>query len=121
MEWDTGAAGKVSSATIQAMIEEGLSADDVFVGNQAGDARGALANAANTVTAEYSYPLSESRADGADEHHGDLARGPLRGVGADAERRVGAGGGGQRRGPVPGTVRGAQDHPRRRFRPPRHA
>jgi isoquinoline 1-oxidoreductase beta subunit len=57
VEWDTGAAGKVSSATIQAMLEEGLEADDVFIGNEAGDAKGALAAADDTVTADYSYPF----------------------------------------------------------------
>jgi isoquinoline 1-oxidoreductase beta subunit len=57
IDWDTGGVGDVNSDGIRAMIREGLSADDVFVGNQAGDARGALANAANTVTAEYSFPL----------------------------------------------------------------
>ena len=57
VEWDTGAAGKVSSATIQAMLEEGLEADDVFLGNEKGDAKAALAAAADTLSADYSYPF----------------------------------------------------------------
>jgi isoquinoline 1-oxidoreductase subunit beta len=47
---------KVSSATIAAMLKEGLDAEQAFVGNQTGDAKGAIAGAARKYTADYSYP-----------------------------------------------------------------
>ena len=55
--WETGEAGKVDSASISAMLDEGLDADDAFVGNQAGDAAAALDAAAQTHEATYSYPF----------------------------------------------------------------
>lgn len=55
--WETGEAGKVDSASISAMLDEGLDADDAFVGNQAGDAAAALNAAAQTHEAIYSYPF----------------------------------------------------------------
>jgi isoquinoline 1-oxidoreductase beta subunit len=54
--WDEGANANVSSASIAKMLEEGLNADQGFVGNQAGDAKGALASAARKVEAVYAYP-----------------------------------------------------------------
>jgi isoquinoline 1-oxidoreductase beta subunit len=54
--WDEGPNAKLSSAAIADTLKEGLSADQAFVGNQAGDAKGALAKAAKTVEAVYSYP-----------------------------------------------------------------
>jgi len=54
--WDEGANAKVSSATIAAMLKEGLDAEQAFVGNKAGDAKAALAGAAKVVEAVYSYP-----------------------------------------------------------------
>jgi isoquinoline 1-oxidoreductase subunit beta len=47
---------KVSSATIATMLKEGLDAEQAFVGNQTGDAKGAIAGAARKYTADYSYP-----------------------------------------------------------------
>ena len=47
---------KVSSATIAAMLKEGLSAPQAYEGNKAGDAAKAIAGAAKTVEAVYSYP-----------------------------------------------------------------
>lgn len=38
------------------MLTEGMSADDVFIGNQSGDAKAAVKDAAKTVEAIYSYP-----------------------------------------------------------------
>jgi isoquinoline 1-oxidoreductase beta subunit len=55
--WDEGPNAKVSSATIAAMLKEGLDADKVFVGNQNGDVKAALASAAKKVEAVYSYPF----------------------------------------------------------------
>jgi isoquinoline 1-oxidoreductase beta subunit len=55
--WDEGPNANVSSASIAAMLAEGLNADQAFVGNEAGDARKALASAAKKVEAVYSYPF----------------------------------------------------------------
>ncbi|MFL5033925.1 MAG: molybdopterin cofactor-binding domain-containing protein [Microvirga sp.] len=55
--WDEGPNAKLSSDGIAQWLKEGLDAtDNVFVGNQAGDAKGALATAAKKVEAVYSYP-----------------------------------------------------------------
>jgi isoquinoline 1-oxidoreductase beta subunit len=54
--WDNGENVKVSSATIAQFLKEGLDADEAFVGNKTGDAKGALAGAAKVVEAVYSYP-----------------------------------------------------------------
>jgi isoquinoline 1-oxidoreductase beta subunit len=54
--WDEGAGAKVSSATIEAMLKEGLEAETNNVGNKTGDINAALANAAKKVEAVYSYP-----------------------------------------------------------------
>jgi len=56
MVWDEGPNAKVTSATIAAMLKEGLDAEQAFVGNKAGDAKAALAGAAKVVEAVYSYP-----------------------------------------------------------------
>jgi isoquinoline 1-oxidoreductase subunit beta len=55
--WEEGDNTKVSSASIAAVLAEGLQADAAFVGNQAGDAKAALASAAKKVEAVYSYPF----------------------------------------------------------------
>jgi isoquinoline 1-oxidoreductase beta subunit len=55
--WDEGSNTQVSSASIAAMLEEGLKAEQGFVGNQNGDVKAALANAAKKVDAVYSYPF----------------------------------------------------------------
>jgi isoquinoline 1-oxidoreductase subunit beta len=55
--WDPGEAGKVSSATIASHLGSGLDADQAYVGNKAGDAPAAIAGAARTITAVYSYPF----------------------------------------------------------------
>jgi len=54
--WDEGDNAKVSSATIAAFLKEGLDAEQAFIGNKQGDAKAALAGAAKTVEAAYSYP-----------------------------------------------------------------
>lgn len=55
--WDEGPNAKVSSASIDQMLDEGLtSKDKVFVGNQNGDFNMALNGAATTVEATYRYP-----------------------------------------------------------------
>jgi isoquinoline 1-oxidoreductase beta subunit len=54
--WDEGENAKVSSESIAAILKAGLDAPQAFVGNQNGDARGALAGAAKKIEAVYSYP-----------------------------------------------------------------
>jgi isoquinoline 1-oxidoreductase subunit beta len=54
--WDEGPNAKVSSTTIAEMLKAGLDAEKTFVGNQQGDVKAAIASAAKTVEAIYSYP-----------------------------------------------------------------
>ncbi|MEJ2308863.1 MAG: molybdopterin-dependent oxidoreductase [Gammaproteobacteria bacterium] len=54
--WDRGENAGVNSASIDAMLTEGLDAAEAFVGNSNGDADAAIAKAAKTVEATYSYP-----------------------------------------------------------------
>jgi len=54
--WDEGDNAKVSSATIAEFLKAGLDAEEAFVGNKTGDAKGALAGAAKVIEATYSYP-----------------------------------------------------------------
>jgi isoquinoline 1-oxidoreductase beta subunit len=55
--WDEGESAKVSSETIAAMLKEGLTAEQAFVGNKQGDVKAALASAAKKVEATYSVPF----------------------------------------------------------------
>jgi len=55
--WDEGENAKVSSATIAAMLKAGLDAEQAFVGNQAGNAKSAIASAPSKIEAVYSYPF----------------------------------------------------------------
>src|SRR5712692_4500541 len=55
--WDEGENAKVSSATIAEMLKAGLDAEQAFVGNQNGDAKGALLGAAKKIEAVYAYPF----------------------------------------------------------------
>jgi isoquinoline 1-oxidoreductase beta subunit len=54
--WDEGPGAKVSSATIEATLKEGLEAETPFVGNRTGDINAALSGAAKKVEATYAYP-----------------------------------------------------------------
>ncbi len=56
IEWDGGALANYSSADIEAMLDEGLSADDSFTGNKGGDVETAMAASAQTLEATYNYP-----------------------------------------------------------------
>ena len=56
IEWDFGPNAQVSSASIREMLQAGLSAKDAVVGNSNGDAPAAIASAARTVEAVYSFP-----------------------------------------------------------------
>ena len=55
--WDEGPNAKASSATIAAMLEEGLNASEAFAFRRTGDAPAAIAGAAKTVEATYSTPF----------------------------------------------------------------
>lgn len=55
--WDEGSNAQASSASIAAMLEEGLSAQDAFTGNSKGDAPMVIANAEVKVEAVYSFPF----------------------------------------------------------------
>src|SRR6059036_2092284 len=55
--WDEGPNAKVSSASIAAMLKEGLDADQAFVANQNGDVKAAIAGAAKKLEAVYAYPF----------------------------------------------------------------
>jgi isoquinoline 1-oxidoreductase beta subunit len=55
--WDRGANAQVDSASIDAMLDEGLSAEEAFVGNRVGDAKTAIAGAQQVVEATYRYPF----------------------------------------------------------------
>ena len=55
--WDNGPNAGLSSASIEQMLEEGLTSDDkVFVGNEHGNTHKALIGAEKTVEATYAYP-----------------------------------------------------------------
>ncbi len=54
--WDEGENASLSSASIAKTLEEGLTADEAYVGNLVGDAKAALKDATTTVEATYSYP-----------------------------------------------------------------
>jgi isoquinoline 1-oxidoreductase beta subunit len=54
--WDNGPNEKVSSASIAEFLKEGLTAEKAAVGNQNGDALGAIAKAPKKFEAVYGYP-----------------------------------------------------------------
>ncbi|GIS97610.1 MAG: hypothetical protein CM1200mP24_08940 [Gammaproteobacteria bacterium] len=74
--WDKGEHAKASSSEYEAIIDAGLTADEAFVGNEAGDAEKALA-----VPAKQWKPLRlsipKSCAHGTHERHGCLDRGQM--------------------------------------------
>ncbi|MCZ8040938.1 MAG: molybdopterin-dependent oxidoreductase [Beijerinckiaceae bacterium] len=55
--WDEGPHAKVSSASLAEWLKEGLDAPGAVVGNQNGDVKTAIAGAARTIEAVYSYPF----------------------------------------------------------------
>ena len=57
IEWDNGENAKVSSESIAAWLKEGLDAPEAVIGNQVGDAKAAIANAARVIESVYSYPF----------------------------------------------------------------
>ena len=56
VEYDAGESANLSSKSIDAMLNEGLTAKETFIGNQGGDVEKALADAAKVVEATYSVP-----------------------------------------------------------------
>jgi isoquinoline 1-oxidoreductase beta subunit len=56
VEWDVGAYGNASDATIQAMFREGLADPKMMEAKKAGDANSAIATAAKVLEAEYASP-----------------------------------------------------------------
>jgi isoquinoline 1-oxidoreductase subunit beta len=57
IEWDNGPNAKVSQESILAMLREGLTAQQAFVGNRAGDVQAGLAGAVKKIEATYFYPF----------------------------------------------------------------
>jgi isoquinoline 1-oxidoreductase beta subunit len=57
IEWDLGDNAKQSSATIAESVKTGLTADQAYIGNKAGDAPAAIAGAAKKIEAVYNYPF----------------------------------------------------------------
>ena len=55
--WDEGPHAKVSSESLAAWLKEGLDVPEAVVGNQNGDVKAAMAGAARTIEAVYSYPF----------------------------------------------------------------
>ncbi|MEM8919946.1 MAG: molybdopterin cofactor-binding domain-containing protein [Pseudomonadota bacterium] len=57
IEWDDGENGTVDSAQINAFLEEGLTADEAFVGNMNGDVAAAFNASDQVIEATYNYPF----------------------------------------------------------------
>jgi len=55
VEWEGGS--DFSTAAFEAELDDGLTSDEAFVGNQKGDVQAAFANAAQIVEASYNMPL----------------------------------------------------------------
>ena len=56
VEWDKGINANFSTADIEALLEDGLSATKTGTGNRGGDVDSAMKNAAKTIEAIYNYP-----------------------------------------------------------------
>src|SRR5471032_3393801 len=56
IEWDVGKSGDVQQSDVVAMLKEGLSATEAYIGNKAGDAKTAIDGAAKKVEATYAFP-----------------------------------------------------------------
>jgi isoquinoline 1-oxidoreductase beta subunit len=55
--WDEGENAKISQAAIWEQCQQGLDAEQAFVGNKEGDAKAAIAAAAKRLEAVYQYPF----------------------------------------------------------------
>jgi len=56
VEWDAGKLAEVQQADIVAMLKEGLTATEAFIGSNTGDAKAAIEGAARKVEATYAFP-----------------------------------------------------------------
>jgi isoquinoline 1-oxidoreductase beta subunit len=56
IEWDEGPNAKVSSESIAQNLQEGLSAQQAFVGNEAGNMAAAMTAAASKIESQFFYP-----------------------------------------------------------------
>ena len=56
IQWDEGENANTSSSDVAQMLKAGLTADDAVAANKVGDVKAALASAARTIEAVYSYP-----------------------------------------------------------------
>ena len=56
VQWEVGKLGDVQQDDIVAMLKEGLTATEAFIGNKAGDAKTAIDGAAKKVEATYAFP-----------------------------------------------------------------
>lgn len=56
IEWEPGEGSDYSSAAFEAELDDGLTADEAFVGNGGGDVQAAFADAAQVVEATYNMP-----------------------------------------------------------------
>jgi isoquinoline 1-oxidoreductase beta subunit len=56
VQWDVGKLGDVQQEQVTAMLREGLTASEAYVGNKVGDAKSAIEGAAKKVEATYAYP-----------------------------------------------------------------
>ncbi|MEP9398605.1 molybdopterin cofactor-binding domain-containing protein [Mesorhizobium sp. KR2-14] len=56
IEWDEGENATLGMADIHASLDEGLGADQAFIGTQRGDVKKAVAEAAKVVEADYYFP-----------------------------------------------------------------
>lgn len=55
-DYDRGPNGKLDTAAINAMLDEGLTAKEAFVGNRSGDVETAIGGAAKKLEATYTFP-----------------------------------------------------------------
>src|SRR5476651_2027300 len=56
VEWDLGKSASVQQADVTAMLKEGLTATETYIGNKVGDAKTAIDGAAKKVEATYAFP-----------------------------------------------------------------
>ncbi len=57
IQWDEGPNASVSSDSIRSMLQEGLSAEQAFVGNRSGDMQTAMSQASSKHEGTYFYPF----------------------------------------------------------------
>lgn len=56
IEWDLGENAEFGMEALHAMLDDGLGAEEAFVGSESGDAKAALAEAATVIEADYHFP-----------------------------------------------------------------